>query len=891
MTPYRLPTYARALLAWLAPAGVRDEIEGDLTERFGAMRRGGVVRAHLWLMGQLARMRPRELERVTGGGGMGSSGWGADVRHALRSVRTRFGFSMTVIVTVALAVGATTSVFSVVNGVLLRPLDLPEPDRLVLAWQTRPDWETHPNPQLQAFATRFPLSIPTFFDWEAERTGFESMGIYTGGRWVLQRAEGAELLRGLVATSGLFRALGIEPMLGRLPTPDEDRPGSEKVVVLMHGAWQERFGGTPDVLGRTLSLDGVSHTVIGVMPSEFRMPQWDEIEAFATIGEEDHAQGRGSQSFTVLGRLRPGATLESVQADLVRVQERLGEQYPDDQGDMRARTAGLLDDTVGDVRATLLFLLAAVGLVLAIACVNIANMLSVGGLARRRELAVKAALGASRVRLLRALFTESAVLAGVGGVGGIVLTVLTLPALLRLLPDTLPRTDAIGIDGRVLAFGLVATAATAVLVGIMPGLQAASASPKQTIDANSRGLAGGRLGHRIRSGLVVTEVAMAFVLLVSASLLATSFTKLWTVDRGFRSEGLVQFTVTPNTTDYPEPEDLARFAQELTDRFREIPGVRVTRTNQTPLSGSSSTTTYWIEPPGEEPVEAHVMISVVGEGYFDVLEIPLLAGRGLEAGDRDGAPLVAVVNQAFVNRFFPGESGLGRVVHSDRVDPEGPGAEASPPTTIVGVVGDVRHMGLDDGEPEPKLYVPAAQSHRWAHQWLFRVQGDPTAAIDAARRTVATAAPTTPVRDVLILDERIARSVAVPRFRTIFVVGLALMATVLALLGVYGVMTFAVSQRTRELAVRMAVGAQASEVVASTIRGGVRLALAGVLLGCVIAWWGSRLLVQFVYEVDPTSPLTYAAVAAMVAAVAVGASWLPARRAARVDPITVLNAE
>lgn len=284
------------------------------------------------------------------------------------------------------------------------------------------------------------------------------------------------------------------------------------------------------------------------------------------------------------------------------------------------------------------------------------------------------------------------------------------------------------------------------------------------------------------------------------------------------------------------------------------------------------------------------MISVVDDRYFDVMEIPLAEGRGFDGSEREGEPLVAVVNEAFVDRFYPGESGLGRTVLSDRADPEIPGDAASPPTTIVGVVRNVRHQGLAR-EAEPKLYVLAAQSHRWAHQWLFRVQGDPTAVIDQARLVVATVAPTTPVRDVQILDDRIARSVAVPRFRTLFVVGLALLATVLALLGVYGVMAFAVSQRTRELAVRMAIGAHPRDVVAGTISGGVRLALAGVFLGVVIAYWASRLLEQFVYDVNVTGPLTYAVVAAMVAVVAVAASWLPARRAARVDPVSVLNAE
>jgi putative ABC transport system permease protein len=562
---------------------------------------------------------------------------------------------------------------------------------------------------------------------------------------------------------------------------------------------------------------------------------------------------------------------------------------------MRANTQGLLDNLVGNVRATLFFLLAAVGLVLTIACVNIANMLSVGGLARRREMAVRAALGASRGRLVRALLTESGVLATLGGLGGIVLASVSLPALARVLPATLPRADAIAIDGAVLGFGLFVTAATAMLVGVLPALQAAGTQPKQMMDANSRGLAGGRAGQRVRSGLVVTEVALAFVLLLGATLLATSYNRLWNVERGFYTEGLVAMYVAPSVVDYPTPDDGARFRSELQERLEAIPGVRVSRTNQIPLTGSTSSTTYYRDTDDGEQ-EITVMISIVDEEYFDLMGIELVEGRGFDGSELAEGPLVGVVNQAFVDEVLAEASALGEHLRAQSdeerfVVAEGRTAgDPLPETTIIGVARNVRHQGLHV-PAEPKLYVPTTQNHRPADQWILKVQGDPSAVTDLARQGVASVSASTPVRGIEIVEERISSSVAVPRFRTLFVVGLALMATVLALLGVYGVVTFAVSHRTRELAVRMAIGAQPGEVVAGTLSAGLRLALAGVALGALISFSSGRVLEQFLFEVDPATPVAYLVVALVVGTVAIGASWLPARRAARVDPVSVLNAE
>jgi predicted permease len=398
---------------------------------------------------------------------------------------------------------------------------------------------------------------------------------------------------------------------------------------------------------------------------------------------------------------------------------------------------------------------------------------------------------------------------------------------------------------------------------------------------SARGVTGGRLGERIRSALVVTEIALAFALLVGATLLATSFSRLWNVERGFATAGLLSMSVPPHPTDYPEPEDQRRFRAELRERLAAIPGVRVSTTNQVPLGGSWSGTSYYVDRPGGEPEVATVMISVVGDDYFDVMGIALLEGRALETTDVEGAPLVGVVNQALADRYWPGESALGHSLRAEQDDP---------PTTIVGVARNVRHQALHE-PAEPKLYVPAAQNAWGSDYWVLRTQGDPAAIGELARAVVREVSSSTAVRDLEVLEERIAGSVAVPRFRTYFVLGLAGMATILALLGVYGVVSFAVSQRRRELAVRMAIGALPREVIAATLSRGFRLSVGGIALGLLIAWQGSRLVEEFLFEVDAVEPLAYAAVAVLVGAVSVLASFLPARRASRVDPVSVLNTE
>jgi predicted permease len=477
--------------------------------------------------------------------------------------------------------------------------------------------------------------------------------------------------------------------------------------------------------------------------------------------------------------------------------------------------------------------------------------------------------------------SESAVLSGLGGAGGIVISFLTLPLLIRSLPTTLPRSEAIGIDARVLAFGIFMTAMTAAVAGVLPAIQVARTQPRQVMDATGRGLAGGRAGERARAVLVVAEVALAFSLLVGATLLATSFVRLWTVDRGFTTEGLIAMTIFPDPLVYPEREDQMRFQAELRDRLEAIPGVRVSIANQIPLSGSTSSTTYHVDRPDGSVQDFTVMISVVGEDYLEVLGVPLMQGRSFGAADFEEGLTVGIVNEALADRFWPGESAVGKTLRA-KVD--------SPATTIVGVVRNVRHQGLNE-PAQPKLYITLGQSQREGFQWLIRARGNPSGVIELARQAVAAVSPTTPVRRAEILDERIARSVTVQRFRTYFVVGLAAMATVLALLGVYGVLSFAVSQRTREFAVRMAIGALPRRVVAETLRKGLLLATGGIVIGLIVARGTARLVTEFLYEIDASNPVVYILAALLIGGVGLLASYLPARRASRVHPASVLKAE
>lgn len=879
----------RAMIARLAPPELRDEIVGDLEERYADLvDREGVFAAERWALRQLRAMRPLALRRAVQTGtktGGGRSMWEVVRGHlkgAINNMRSRPAVAGTVIGTVALAIAGTTATFSVVNGVLLRPLPYPAPQEMVQLWTVNNDWIDSPNSQLRNFALYFPLDVVTLRDWSEADLGLADLGAITGRQFVHQAPDGAVVIPGNAMTSGMFRVLQVEARLGRTLVPGDDAVGAARVAVISHGFWSDRFGMDPDVLGSRLVLDGSAHEIVGVMPAGFAMPG-STGRVWVPLSDEEKLGPRDEQFLSVWARLAPGVSMEQAEQRVVALQRDITQAAGG--ADLTARAEGALRSLVGDVGPTLWFLLGAVGLVLLIACVNIANVMSVTALGRRREIAVKCAIGAGRGRVIAELLSESAFLALVGGLLGVVIAGWTIPALSAVLPTSLPRIDNVAMSVPVALFGIALTTVTALAIALLPALQGSSVQPAEMIRAGSRGSTGDRASVRIRSGLVITEVALAFTLVFVAGLLARSYLNLWGADRGFEAEGLAMITVEPNEQDYDDVEARRRFAQLLSERLSAIPGAEVAAVNQVPLARGMSSTTYQVERVDAEPDEVNVVISVVTENYLGVMRIPLLRGRPLARTDDAEAPLVVLVNRRMAEVLWPGEDPIGRRVRAGR---EADWAE------VVGVVENVRHQGLAI-ETEPKIYQTAWQNRRYPSHWVMRGRGDLSQLTTQARAIVAAVSPSTPVRSVLVIEDRIAASVSVPRFRTLFALALAGLAAGLALLGVYGVVAFAVNQKRREIGVRMALGAHAAAVVRSVVAAGLRLAGYGIGAGFALVMIGTAVwadqATDFLHEVGLRDPATLIGIMIAVALVAGVAAWIPGRRAAAVDPVTVLNSE
>jgi predicted permease len=573
-------------------------------------------------------------------------------------------------------------------------------------------------------------------------------------------------------------------------------------------------------------------------------------------------------------------SLEAASHRLATAQDARTAVYPDYRG---AWAESLMDSVVGDVRSTLWFLLSAVGLTLIVATVNVANILTASGLSRRREMAIRIALGAGSGRLARGLLVETAVIALLGGLGGVLVAWLGLPLLLRMLPPGLPRHESLEMSTGVLFFGLTITGVTALLVGTVPALLAARTDPQDTLRSTAQTISGARASATARGALVLIEVALAFVLLVGAALLGNSYLRLWSMERGFDTRGLVAMRVAPDRAMYRTEEESDLFVEMAAARLGEVSGVRATAVNNLPLSGQRSGTRVYLERPGVElEMVDDALLTVVLGNYLDVVGIPVVAGRRFESSDRRGTPPVAIVSETLARRFLPGGNVIGRRLRiSD---------DSTTSVEIVGVAADVRHEGLA-AAVAPTVYLPASQSRRETYEMVLHVRGDIARGIQSARAVVARLSPTTPVGRVLVLDEAIADSVAIPRFRTVMVVALAGLAAVISLLGLYGVVAFAMAQRTREIGVRMALGARPRSILLWAVAGGVGLGGAGVALGLLMAWIASDLMAAFLFEIVPTDPATYLGVTISVLAVCIAATAVPARRAATVDPVRVLKSE
>ena len=805
-------------------------------------------------------------------------GWDLDLKYALRALWVKPGTTLTVVVTIALAIGASTAVYSVVDGVLLRPLPYPEPERLGRVHQTS-------ESRRERFGDdRFNPEAPTLYRWLEADNGFASIGAFIDDSFTLRGAEANEILKGEEATSGFFEVLGVQPILGRTLEPSDDLPEAPPVAVLSEEFWRERFDGSAGAIGAELILDGDVHVVVGVMPASFRTPEVSEsgslrlppgLPRFWTPLSQEAR--RGDKNVFLIGRFETGLTLEGAQNRLAAVHANIVAENSDLYENSGVLVTGLLDSVVSDVNSTLWFLLGAVGLVLIVATVNIANILTALGLTRRRELAIRAALGAGSGRLVQSMLVESAVLALLGGLAGIATAWVCLPLLLSFIPPTVPRQELIGMNANVMLCGLALTTLTALLVGSLPAILAARTDPQQAMRASTRSHTSGRGASRVRAAMVIAEVALASVLLIGAGLLGGSYWRLMSVERGFDTGGLAAIWVPPTGETYRNRD---QFSQMLRGRLEGIPGVSAVAANHLPLTGLSAGTTFYLEHDSAEP-EVRALLTTAQDNYFDVLGIPILAGRGFEATDVRDAPPIALVNETMARRYWPDGDAIGRRIRS--FDDESVWLE------IVGVAADVRHKGLSTS-PEPTVLIPSTQAQREINEWILRVsQGDIGTAVERARSVIAAASPTTPAARTLVLDDAVSRSVAIPRFRTFFIVGLAGLAAALALLGVYGILAFAVAQRTKEIGVRMALGARSRNVVAQVVGSGIKLAAAGVVAGLLIAWSATKTIESFLFEVAPTDAVTYIAVVAGLLAVTSLAAYLPARRAAAIDPAEVLN--
>ena len=792
-----------------------------------------------------------------------------DLRYGARMLVKRPMFTAIAIITLALGIGANTAIFSVVNSVLLRPLPYSEPERLV--------------------TIQYNQSLPDLDDIKAQSQSFEAFGgavmqalDYTGEAEPVQ-------VQAALCNQDLFKALGARPAVGRIISEDEHRDGGARVVVLSHAFWQRHFGGEANVVGKPILLSGNSYTIIGVMPSDFTMPrETPDIWAAVRVANPIAARFRGVHFLRTYLRLKQGVNTAQAQAEMQSIDEWLEQQYPDENKDRRRTLIPLHERVVGNTRPALLILFGAVGLVFLIACANFANLLLARAASRRQEIVIRAALGAGRGRLIRQMLTESVMVALLGGTCGLVLAMWGIDLLVALKPASLPRLSAIGIDLWVLAFTFAVSVMTGVVFGLIPALGASKLNVNEGLKESSRGATAGAGRHRIRSALVVLEIASAVMLLIGAGLLIKGFVLLWKVDPGFRSENVLTMRIELPEARYREIPKQTQFRSQMLDNLNSQPGVEAALISELPLSGDQLTHNFVIEgrPPvavGEEP---ELDTRTVSRDYFRTLDIPFLKGREFTAGDRAGAPTVGVVNESFVRTYFPDEEVIGARIRW---------ARQNPPNwmTIIGVVGDVRHFGLNLPE-QPAFYGLYEQSDQPWKRWMYvvaRSDRDPATLAGLVKSQIWKVDSQLPVTKVQMMSEVMAASVAEQRFNMLLFGLFAGVATMLAAIGVYGVMSYMVTERTHELGLRMALGASSGDILRLVLSRGALITLAGLGAGLAGAYALTRLMSSLLYGVSATDPATFAAISALLLAVALAACYVPARRATKVDPMVALRYE
>lgn len=825
------------------------------------------------------------------GEGMGISGWVMDLRYAVRTLLGAPLFSALAVVTLALGIGSTASVFTVLEGVVLRPLPYPAADRLVRIVRTMEEGRT---PK---------IGWPDFADWRERTSSFQAMAAYTETDGTFEWDEGAEVIEGARVSRDIFRVFGVSPALGRTFAEDEDRLGGPRTIVLSHGLWMERFGGDLDVLGRTVPLEGEAVPIVGVMPEGFEFPEpadrfWLPLQDDRLLAEVGLPTGTRTLFFLdVVARLIDGIDPQTAQEALGVLATAVDEEAGKAE---RHRSSPVVTDLresiVGDTSGMLAFLLAAAAMVLLVACANVAGLVLSRAAARERELAVRTALGAGRGRLFRQLMAESALLSVTAGATGLILSLGLTDLLLTVAPDGMPRLEGVRISGAAVGFAGLLTVISGLAFGLTPAWRASRTEVAQGL-TGGRSVSAGVRALRPQHFLVGLQVTLAVILLTGAALLVNSFQRLLHGHRGFDSESIVVASVSPSEKKYSTPEQVETFYSTLLQRVRALPGVtQATTTWSPPLIGNDFFTSVNLEGVSREEEEERREVGtvIVRDGYFETNGVPLVSGRDFDSGDRLGEPMVAIVNEAMAAEFWPGEDPLGkRFVFTGGLSGSADSFDTAffpdGALTVVGVAGDVRRATLSEA-PGPEYYRPHSQI-TWGFQYLMvRTAGDPSDVSASLRDIVWGVDPTVPVDRVELLSSRVSASVAEPRFRMLLLGGFAGLTCLLAMVGLYAIMTLSVARRTRELGIRLALGATGTSIVREVMARGARLVGLGTAVGLLVAAGVSRLLSGMLFEIEPTDPLTYAAVSVLVVSVALLACWIPARRAGRVDPVRSLHA-
>jgi predicted permease len=804
-----------------------------------------------------------------------------DFRYGLRRIALTPAFTAIVVLTLALGIGANTAIFSFVDALLLRPLPYDDPEELVTI--------QHFYPSLNALEA--PVSAPGFRDYRDRTRSFEGMGISSGWGPSLTGMGEPERVYGGRVSAGYLEAFGLAPALGRGFLPEEDAPGRNRVVILSDGFWKRAFGGDRDILSRTIQLDGESYDIVGVMPPGFRDFFGRARELWAPLGldsEEFTDERRTNEWLNLVARLRDGVSEDEARTEMLRFAETLKQQYPDNYpADWSLRVDALSTEATGGIRSALLVLMGAVGFVLLIACANVANLLLARSAGRLKDVAIRSALGAKRWQLIRQLLAESVLLAAAGGIVGLLLAYWGVRGLEAMSPFDLTGIE-VGLDGKVLAFTAVVALATGLLFGIAPALQTTGGNVQDTLREGGRGAHADRKGHRIRKGLVVAELALALTLLTGAGLLMQSFARLQNVDPGFDADNLLTFRLSLPEPRYPSDTARIAFFRELLPRIRALPGVRAAGMSQVlPFSGSWSTGSFMIE--GLQLAEGQPRpwgdIRIVDPGYADVMKIPVLRGRFFTEQDMQGGPPVVVVDEEMVRRYWPNTDPIGkRITRGDENDPN------TTWVTVVGVVGHAAHEGLD-AEARVQLYAPHAQFGAGSMMLAVRAAGDPEALTPAIRRAIYEVDANLPISQVRTMESQMADAVGQRKLTMMLVGGFAGLALLLASLGIYGVMSSLVLHRRQEMGVRMALGAQPRDLLGLVLREGVALVALGVVIGLAGSYGLTRLIQAQLFAVRATDPVTYGAVALVLVATALLATWLPAHRATRLDPLIALRQE